>query len=447
MATNSPFQNPNLPLVSIFSELGLNEREVESLIPKLAPAFQRSVISVIAEQIGKPRLIEAKTPIFEIYRQPNDWAAATIASRTQSGTDLVLGWSDPNFQSIRVGNRVQAQSGAIGIVKSKDAGTATIGFFANSNGATAFNLSTDFLIGELASDRGNITDRDNRKQDIETFFTTPVNYKNIVGSYSDAVTINASEAKQYTYVKEMGGKNYYALAKVTQMLGRMQQTYSLNMITDAPAVFNSATPQGGSLIWQIKNQGGTARSFSTELTERELNESIDQYINTGGYAGNELVVVCGTGYLGQLQRNVFKQYVTTAGTTNVLGGSSVKGIDIVEYAYNGMHLKFVVDPILNNPNMFGQSQLFAGSQRSYSAMWLNPQPTPTEQGGTMPFVSDYYYISPDMIVTEINGMTDMQGNPVKKGVNGSLSSRVEVNWNKTTQLSNPAQAMYHYASA
>jgi len=44
-------------------------------------------------------------------------------------------------------------------------------------------------------------------------------------------------------------------------------------------------------------------------------------------------------------------------------------------------------------------------------------------------------------------MTDMMGRPVKEGVNGKLASTVEVNWNKTTQFNNPAQCMFHYASA
>lgn len=443
---NSTFIDPNLPLVSVFANYGINDRQVEPLVPKLAPAFQRSVISAIAEQIGKPQLVSAKTPIFQIYRQPNDWAAATIAGRSVVGTDLVLTWSDPSFQAIRVGNMVQAKSGALGIVKSKSAGTATIGFLSNPNGSTAFGAS-DFVIGQLASDRGDVTDRDNRLSK-ETLFTLPVPYQNIVSSMSDTTTVNFAEANQYTYLKNINGTQYYALSKVSQMLGRMQQTYSIRMVGDISANFDTATPVGGSLIWQIKNQGGSTRAINAAITESEFNEAIQQYINNGGYASKEVIIVGGSSYIQDLQKNVFKQYVTTAGNNNVLGGKEVKGLNIMSYYYSGFTFHLIMDEFLNNPNIWQPSDLFAGETvRSKSAIWMNAAPVPTENGGTLPFVSDYYYGVPDMIVTEVKGMTDMMGRPNKEGVSGKLSSTVEVNWNKTTQFNNPAQCFYHYASA
>lgn len=443
---NSTFIDPNLPLVSVFANYGINDRQVEPLVPKLAPAFQRSVISAIAEQIGKPQLVSAKTPIFQIYRQPNDWAAATIADRSAVGTDLVLTWSDPSFQAIRVGNMIQAKSGAVGIVKSKSAGTATIGFLSNSNGSTAFGAS-DFVIGQLASDRGDVTDRDNRLSK-ETLFTLPVPYQNIVSSMSDTTTVNFAEANQYTYLKNINGTQYYALSKVSQMLGRMQQTYSIRMVGDISANFDTATPVGGSLIWQIKNQGGSTRAINAAITESEFNEAIQQYINNGGYASKEVIIVGGSSYIQDLQKNVFKQYVTTAGNNNVLGGKEVKGLNIMSYYYSGFTFHLIMDEFLNNPNIWQPSDLFAGETvRSKSAIWMNAAPVPTENGGTLPFVSDYYYGVPDMIVTEVKGMTDMMGRPNKEGVSGKLSSTVEVNWNKTTQFNNPAQCFYHYASA
>jgi len=443
---NSTFIDPNLPLVSVFTDYGINERQVEPLVPKLAPAFSRSVISTIAEQIGKPQLVSAKTPIFQIYRQPNDWAAATISSRSVVGTDLVLGWSDPTFQSIRVGNMTQSRSGALGIVKIASAGTATISFLSNPNGSTAFGAN-DFVIGELASDRGDVTDRDNRLSK-STLFTMPVPYQNIVSSISETTTVNFSEANQFTYLKNINGTQYYALNKVTQMLGRLQQTYSARMIGNIPANFNTSTPIGGSLIWQIQNQGGTSRAINSAITETEFHEAIQQYINNGGYASKEVVIVGGSSYIQDLQKNVFKQYVVTAGDTNVLGGKSVQGLNIMSYYYSGFMFHLIMDEFLNNPNIWHPSILFPGETvRSKSAIWMNAAPCPTENGGTLPFVSDYYYGVPDMIVTEVKGMTDMMGRPVKEGVNGKLASTVEVNWNKTTQFNNPAQCMFHYASA
>lgn len=448
---NSPsttFPDLSLPQVSVFAEYGINDRQVEALVPLISQAYDIGVISKISQQLSKPQLIESATPTFEIYRKPLSWASATIAARdkdTISGS-LILGWSDPTFSFIPVGNTVIAKSGCVGIVTAKSAGTATIGFFSNANGNTSFVLS-DFKLGEMASDNGDVTDRYNRTTK-ETRYTMPVNYKNIVSSISDSCTIYAADVKQKTYLSSVGGKQYYALNKIVEMLARVQHTDSVRMYRNTPAVFNQSTPMGASFINQILTMGGTGRPITASVTRSEFEAAIKEYVLKGGYASNEITIIAGTSYIADLQSNVFYGFVNTAGTNNVLGGQVVKGLNIFTYSYLGFTINMIHEPLFDNPNIFNASALFAGeTTMSKSAIWINTAPPKTVQGVTLPFVQDYYYIASDMIVSERDGLTDMNGNPTKKNTNPSLAATVEVNWNKTTQLTNPAGCFFHYASA
>ena len=147
---STPFIDPNANLVNVFELYGYNQRFVESLIVKMNPQFQRSVITKLASQLGAPKIITATNRIFEIPRQPNDYPSATIASRTVSGSNLVLTFTDGNFQALRAGNGVKAKNGTVGKVISKAPGTVTIQFFASPSGSSAFAaLSVQAALAEL----------------------------------------------------------------------------------------------------------------------------------------------------------------------------------------------------------------------------------------------------------------------------------------------------------
>lgn len=449
MATSptTTFPNLSIPQVSVFTQYGINERQVEPLVPLLYPVWT-GVISKLMNHMGKPQLVESATRTFEIYRKPNTWGAATISARNQVGSSLVLTFSDPTFQFFPVGNTVISKSGALGIVKTASAGTVTIDFFLNPNGNTAF-VSSDFVVGEMASDNGDVTNPYNR-QSKQSRYTMPVQYKNIVGSVSDTCQIFSEDVKQRTYLQAVNGKQYYATNKLTETLARMQQLEAVRMYRNIPANFDPSAPVGATIINQILTMGGGQRPVPVNgITESEFQSAIKQYELQGGYNSDEILIIAGSGYLGDLQNNVFKGLVQTAGTNSVLADAAKKaGLNIFTYGYLGHSITLVHEPLFNNPNFFNQSSVFAGeTTMTHAAIWINPAMVKTEQGIMMPFAQEYYYTAKDMIVTEINGLTDSNGNPVKTGTNPSLSSNVEINWNKTTQLSNPAGCFYHYVTA
>jgi len=441
----STFIDPNLPAVSIFSLYGINERQVEKRVALANPAFDVSVMAKISDHLGKPEMIEAKTRVIEVYRKPLSWASTYIATRTVSGNNLVLTWTQSDFQAIRERHMIFAPgaSKAIGYVISKEAGTATISFLSNSNGNTAF-VAADFAAGSMVSDGGEITNPNNR-QSSETLWTMPIHYQNIVGSTSDTCTMTAEEAKQFTYIVNKNGTQYYAQKKLSEMLARFRQEHSVRDLRDIPVNMDTTKPVGASIINQIKTMGGKSRAITAAIDETEFNIVAEDYANNGGNSSNNIVIVGGYSYIRDLQVNVFKSLLATAGKYSVLG--PIKGLNCMSYDLGGFHYDLYMDPLYQNPNIFAQSTIFPGSTTmSKSAIWFDPSPVPTEMGGTMPALQDYYYIASDMIVTELPGMTNMQGSPNKTGYSPKLQSQVEVNWNTTRQLVNPTAGYWHYTA-
>lgn len=440
----STFVDPNLPAISVFSQFGINERQVEKRVALMNPAFDVSVMAKISEHLGKPEMIEAATRVIEVYRKPLSWAASYVGTRTVSGSNLVITYTQSDFQAIRERHMVFCGSSkAIGYVISKGAGTATISFLNNPNGNASF-VSADFAQGTLVSDGGEITNPNNR-QSSETLYTMPIRYQNIVGSTSDTCTMTAEQAKQMTYVINEKGTQYYAQKFLSEMLARFRQEHSVRDLRDIPVNLDSTKPVGASIINQIKTMGGRSRAILAAVDETEFNAVAEDYANNGGNSSKEVVIVGGYSYIRDLQVNVFKGLLNTAGKGSVLG--EIEGLNCMGYWLAGFHYILILDPLYQNPNIFPQSTIFPGSTTmSKSAIWFDPTPVPTEGGGQMPCLQDYYYLQSDMMVVELPGMTNMQGNPNKTGFSPKLESAVEVNWNTTRQLTNPGAGYWHYTS-
>lgn len=450
MALTTPFADPNLPLVSVFDQNEMNQRIVEMSVPKMAPRFQRSVISIIAAQMAAPIHRKSGARIFNIYRQPNDFPTAVVLTRSASGNTIDMTFQQDKFQHIIVGHlMVDTVTGCLAYVQNTSAGAAKVKFYSNPNGATAFT-SADFAVGNQVSDRGsagNIIDR----LTVPDPFKVPIPYQNVIGQMDKSVEIDYESANRLTYLKAQDGTFYYAHQKVAQAMGAMMQEQSVRMVDDIPAVLDATNPVSGSLLWQIKNQGGDSRTFNSAITANEFYAAADQFANTGGTDSKEILIVCGRGYIADIQKNVFKEFVTTAGVANVIGGTEVKGINAMMTAYAGVTYRFVIDNFMDNPNIWGNSTIFPGeTKRSHSAIWMSTNPVENENGGTSPFICDYYYGSyADMWSVDVNGMITPKGVKAENGTanSGKKRASVEITLDKCTQLSAPSGAFYHATEA
>lgn len=440
------FPDANLSQVDIFTLNSIKYRQVEELVAWMNPAFKRSALSKLAAQMGAPVQKKSGQRLIEVYRQAYDYPMATIGTRTASGADLVLALTDPTFNSIVVGNMVRSVNGTLGLVKAVSNGSMTVSFLTNPNNssATAF-AGADFAAGELVVDLGNVGDIRDR-QSPNSIASQPTRFTNVIGQIDASCTMGFDELHTETWLP-FNGKKYWGYRKVRFTLEDFLRKYDARMLSEVPAMNDSQKPVSGSILWQITSQGGIDRPFS-QLTKAEFLAAADEFRNTGSYTSDEILIVCGSGYLSQLQQNVFENLITTAGVNNTVGGTQVKGINVMQYAYGGFMYKILVDPFLDQP-MWGPTTIFgAPSKRSYSAIWMSTGAVPTDNGGVLPFISEYYFgPKADVHIQTVNGMIDKNGSYVENGANGKKSVTYNMTLDKLTQLSNPSACMYHYVAS
>ena len=440
---SSPFISNQESLVSIFDQRNLTPRFVEQLVPIMNPQFARPALSKLIDVLDGAVLKKATNRKFNINRQPNDYPAATISVRTAVGGLLTLTLSDNTFNAIPVGNAVYSTSGCLAEVVAKTDGSMTLRcvYSPTGTGTTAF-AAVDFAAGQLVSDRGALGNINNRVTP-ETVFTLPTEYSNFIAQYDAGAYISHEDVNNKTYIKNQYGSDFYALQKEAQALQRMMQTYYARLYSNVAAVADANKPVGASLINQINTMGGFSRGISGSVTETTLKSVLRDYVSNGGFTGEEIVVLCGSQYLGDIQESL-AQYVVTAGQSNILGGQEVEGINIYTYGFEGLKLKFIKDPFLDNKQIFGVDQSTGFSNRSRSAMFMNTDMCKTEQGMGVPFVCDYYFGSTaDVQRWEVAGSMDSKGNPITSGATDKKGCQINFTLDKQTQLMNPAACMYH----
>ncbi len=446
MSLNQTFPDANLTQKSIYELNSITYRQVEELVAIVNPRFRRSKLSKLSAQLGKPVQKKSGQRLIEMYRQGYDYPMASIASRTASGNDLILTFTDTSFNSIVVDNMVKASNGTLGIVKSVGLGTMTISWLQTPSNTSATGFASgDFAVGGFTVDMGNVGNVLDRQSPL-AIDPQPTRFTNVIGQIDGSVTLSFEDLNTKTWLP-FNGMQYYSLSKLDYAMQQFLRAYDYRMLSDVAAVNDAQKPVSGSILWQIKTQGGIDRPF-TSLTETEFLGAADEFRANGGYDGEKIVIVCGSGYLAELQKNVFKQFITTAGTTNTIGGASVKGINVKEYAYGGYEYQIIVDDFLDQPSWTPTTIYNQPSKRSYSAIWMSTSPVPSINGGMLPFISEHYFgNTADMVVQKVFGMIDDKGNYVNVGSNGKKNVTWNMTLDKVTQLANPAGCMFHYVSA
>ena len=318
---SSPFISNQDSLQSIFDQRNLTPRFVEALVPIMNPQFARPALSKLIDVLDGAVLKKATNRKFNINRQPNDFPSATIATRTANGSLLSLTVSDNTFDALRTGNLVVSSSSCSAEVVSKSYGTLLLRFVTKPDGSTAF-ADSDFKIGEIVSDRGALGNINNRLTP-ETLLTLPNEYSNYIAQYDDSAYISFEDVNNKTYIKNKFGSDFYALQKETQALQRLMQTYYARLYSNVAAVSDANKPVGASLINQINTMGGFSVGIQSAVTESTLKAAIRQYVTNGGFTGDEIVVLCGSQYLGDIQESLGTNYLQYAGSENTLGGNNL----------------------------------------------------------------------------------------------------------------------------
>jgi hypothetical protein len=445
MNTPSPFFPGTGTYGGMFTDALIAQRSVEKYVVKTYPQF--NLYNKLIDALGTPALEHVGNRLFDMYAKGNTYPSASVATRTlQPNGTLNITWDDSNFEAIVPGNAVVSTTGTIALVDSTTPGTATLSFFYSEAGDTAF-VSGDFAVGTQVSDRGDVGNIQNSGSK-QRVMERPYRNQNIVDLVRNTAEMNMDELNTLTYITNINGTPYYAQNAVLEMLERTaKQKYTRTV--DGVFKNDPRTPMGMGFRNQIRTQGGIYRAMTSALDEDEFLALIDQIIANGGTNGNEFLIICGSSYAGYFQR-FMKTYLVTAGDTNTFGGVSIKGINVMDYWYIGKHFRLMVDPSMDNSAMFpGESTALPGVlKRSHAAFIFDTSRVLTEQGSE-PFMKKKYFgpAGADMWVTPINGLVNIQNNtlsvvPTHAGLNG----KVEVLYNCTTQLTNPAAHAFHYLS-
>jgi len=441
MSTLNPFiKDPSQSQKKHFLDAAIAQRMVEKFVVFRYPEL--NIVNVLTNTLGKPKIHKAGSREFEIAFKGNTHPAATIATRTTQNGNLVLTFDDPKFIGFRVKEEVRANNGTRGRVVSKSAGEAVISFLASNNPSATGFVAADFAANERVSGRG-ILDDVEHSNTVERFITDPLLYKNLIGQCRESHSVTMNELGQETYIQNFNGTMYYAFQAELEMYQRISRKKAVDTY-DSLKINRGDVVKGEGFIQQIKSGGGTTRSFSS-LSEVQSDDFwtkfIDSMITNNASPGGEYLSIIGSSLMGQFQQGVGKELVVETGIHNTVGGAKVEGINVMTYTYNGKKLKFVVDPLFNNQEVFSEMSVInpGTTVMSNSAFLLDTSSVEVEGDGMIPFIRDYYYGTvQDMIVGGVDGLIDMKGNPSARPANGSLTPTIDCVWNKTCQLMNPA---------
>lgn len=433
-------------MTQMFTDIMIDKRQVEPFVIKQFPRF--NLYNKIAEALGEGELRRSGQRIFDIYRTGNDFPAAMIGARaaTPNGKTLTLTWEDINFKSLIPGNAIEsADTGTWGLVRSTQPGSAIVDFLYSPASNTGF-VSTDFAVGTMASDRGDVSDVQNSGSKERLVFK-PNRSQNVIGLYRHTADLNYDELHTLTFIENEKGQPYYASVGVMDNLEYVAKMQMVRTI-DSPRIIDDFRPVGGGFKWQIQNQGGTYFPISSAIDEATFQTFIDQMIANGGSLSAELLMIAGSSFIGYFQR-FMKEYIVTAGVNNTVGGVKVKGIDVTEYIYNGRHIKLICDPMMDNNQIWNNaySTVVPGAlMRSHSAFVFDTAPVQTKQG-TVPFMYKYYFGNTHMFMSKVNGLITIEGGIAQIATNSTLNGKLEIVYNCTTQLMNPAACGYIFLVA
>lgn len=422
--------------------IGVNDKEVEMMVPMLSPQYQRPVYSKLIDKMeGATVKRKANQRLINVYRQENDYPRATIlTSNTVAGVKQLV-FTENDFSAIPLNNMVFAETGAIGKVVAKGNGTMSVSFVANPNGNTAF-VTADFAANESCIDGGDIGNLTIRLSK-ETVFSLPTGTQNIVPTYNNSCYLDFEDFVNMTYLRAADGSKYYATNKDVQCLERLHQQYVRRTYGNVPAVLSGTEPIASSLINQIASMGGTVRPLSTAMTYTELKSAIREYTSKGGFTTNEVFISAGNQYIANFQEAMEVPMIQYNGTNNTIG--VLDGINAYKFAFQGLDIILANEPILDNKRMWGTGS-DGFSKRSNSAIWGNMAPVKVEGGGTMPFIGAYY-VGPGNTTNDIQrwitpGNMDDKGNRVAQG-QPYKGCKIEYTWDKVEQLMNPRAWMAH----
>ena len=186
----------------------------------------------------------------------------------------------------------------------------------------------------------------------------------------------------------------------------------------------------GGVRWSIINQGGTYLPLTSELTQATFNDFLEQMVRVSAENGRKLVALMGTAAMARLQ-TILGDYIRYAGNQNTFGGTSVKGLNVMTYAYAGMEIDFVRWSLLDDEMFRSELSSINGKPKmSNSIYFMDLTPVPAADGsGSLSPLQKYHFNDDELIANYVPGMIGLNSSDassvkeaIANGVTGSLGT-------------------------
>jgi hypothetical protein len=415
------------------------KKSVEPYVVKMFP--QLNIWNLIAKKYNAPKQ-KVGNLTYQMERIGNTYVAANIASQSLSNGQLTLTFDDTTYSGFRKGDLVKSLSGVMGYVVFAQAGSIIIDFQASPiTGVTAFDAGADFLVGEQVSSRGDVANVNDPNMLKDRLVEEPTAFFNNIQIMREIAAFTGVEGWEQSYLENVGGKTYQIDNQLKAAMLRIAMNFAVRCYDGIASTKNGRYTSDG-FEQQIKKGGGYTAGLSGEVTESSLQGFIDGMIENGGLNGNKVTCVGGNRYIGAIQRNVLKGYVTYPGKENTFKIGEGDGIDGYFYKYNGLEVDFIMDPLFLNANAFPRTLSTSIQQYNNTGFWFSTAPAITNNG-TVEWLNQKYYGVTDMIIAPSNSILDANGNVRQGGNDGQLQYSESVIYMKTLQLGNPASCGIH----
>lgn len=436
--SNQTIVNGNNSSVNIFSALDLTPRQIERQTVMTQPSFAmgQAAIPYVMSNYGEAASIKAGSRVWEVPRMGNQFKKANVQTSSGAGTSVLqVTLTESGFNAIPQGTLVQdPNTGTMANVVNIANGQMTLVFDSGASSATTFSAS-DFASGALISPRGSVGNNSTRNS-VEGSYTIPEIDAYPIGTWDRNCTMTLEELKRETFIAAVDGTSYYAKNKQMEVLDEMYTQYYSYVYTDAKAIFNDNTPRSPSLINQIKTfAGNNIVPKSAKMPLSEFQSVAKEFVRNGSLNSEQILIFGGLDYLENIY-DILKPYIFTAGTSNVVGGSAVKGLDVQSYKMFGKTFTFMLDMFVENQNLWGRT-------RSNSAIWVDSAKVKLQNGSMAAPIYKVYNSIDGLHAWNVNGGCDINGNLVKNGVNNQLEATTNFRMEGSMIIANPKAALYH----
>lgn len=279
--------------------------------------------------------------------QPRQSVMATIATATQSGANLLLTFTDPNYSGFRKKDYVKDDNMFEGRVISNDPNIGGVLIEPFNNPVTTLTAGTHFAANGIIRSYGDTSGNLNSTGKIPLYNTI----ENQV-DYSTVYRDTCQRARREKFKTHMGldGIAYFYTMDEREMVKRALKYYGKIIMfgtggTKQSVVEGAINQTRG--VRQSIIEDGIYDALTAPISQAQFEAGFFAVANTSGNTEQSLEVWAGRRAIAQIQ-SFYTNLLQYTGTLNTLGGASVRGTDFHSYASAGVNVTFRILGCLND---------------------------------------------------------------------------------------------------